>query len=183
MTLGKEEIQKLFLGGLMFAGLIYCYFFMLLGPMQTKREATAKQVTDLRAKVTEAKKQIARTTQLEAAAPAHALTVKQLGALIPDAAPVSWFPTRLADHFKQYGVDKATTRLNSEAQEPELTGFRLTTWGVDFPKAEFGPMAHALADFENDDLLAEISNLQLDSTKDDPASQHVTLTLNHLVKQ
>jgi hypothetical protein len=183
MTLGKEEIQKLVLGGLMLIGLVYCYFTMLLGPMQVKRTTTQTQIDQIRVKITEAKKQISRATALEAAAPAHALTVKQLSALVPDGSPVAWFPTRLSEHFKQYGLDKATTRLNSEAPEPQLTGFRQTTWGVEFQKAEFGPLAVALAGFENEHLLAEISNLQLDVLKDDPASQHVTLTLNHLVKQ
>lgn len=183
MSLGKEEIQKLVLGGIMFVALVYCYFALLLGPLQNSRENTKKQITDLNAKVTDAKKQISRANALEAAAPTHALTLKHLTALVPDGAPVAWFPTRLSDHFKQFGVDKATTRLNSEAPEPELTGFRLTTWGVEFPKAEFGSLAHALAEFENEQLLAEIANVQIDVLKDEPAVQHVTLTLNHLVKQ
>ena len=37
MKLGKEEIQKIVLGVLLFFGLIYSYFDMLLGPPQQTR--------------------------------------------------------------------------------------------------------------------------------------------------
>ncbi len=182
MKLGKEEIQKIVLGGLLLVGLVYGYFTMLLGPLASSRERTQKEIDEVRGQLTGAKKQIARTNTLEAAAPAHALAVKQLTALIPDGSPVAWLPTRLADFFKQYGVDKAATRLNSETPEPELAGYRLTTWGVDFQKAEFGPLALALAGLENEQLLAEISTVQIEALKEEPGSQHVTLTLNHIVK-
>src|SRR4051812_40791755 len=119
MKLGKDEIQKIVLGGIMLIGLIYCYFSMLLGPLETQRTNTQKKIEEMRAKVTEAKKQISRAAVLEAQAPTHALTVKQISALIPEGSPVAWFPTRLGDHFKQYGIDKSATRLNGEGAEPE----------------------------------------------------------------
>jgi hypothetical protein len=183
MTLGKEEIQKIVLGALLLVGLVYCYFSMLLGPLVKGHAVKRQQIAELRAKVTEAKKQISRTKTLEASAPAHAVTLKQLTALIPEGAPVSWLPTRIAEFFKQYGVDKAATRLNSEAPEPDVPGFRMTTWGAEFPKADFGSLGRALADFENQQLLAEVATLQIEVLKEDPEAQHVTMTLNHLVKQ
>lgn len=183
MKLGKEEIQKIVLGGMMLVVLVYCYFSMLLFPLQHSHEVTRKQITDFTAKIGDEKKQLSRTATLEAAAPAHALTLKQLTALIPDGSPVAWFPTRVSDHFKQFGVDKAVTHLNGETPEKELTGFRGTSWGIEFQKVEFVPLAQALAGFENDEPLAEILSLQIDCLKDDIELQHVLLTVNNLVKQ
>ena len=156
--------------------LMYCYFSMMLFPLQARHEATRKKIAELSSKVAEAKGQISREKTLEAAAPAHALTLKQLSALIPDGSPVAWFPTRVSDYFKQYGVEKAVTRQTGEAPEKELTGFRATSWTVEFPKAAFVPMAKALAGFENDQPLAEISSLTIDTLRDDVESQHVLFT-------
>lgn len=183
MTLGKEEIQKIVLGAMMLVVLVYCYFSLLLFPLQRNHEVTRKRIEDYNKKIMAAKGQIARRDALRASAPTHALTLKQLSALIPEGSPVAWFPTRVSDYFKQYGVEKAVTRLTSEGKEAELTGFRDTTWAVDFQRVNFVPMAQALAGFENDQPLAEISSLQIESLKDDVESQHVLLNVNNLVKQ
>ena len=78
MKLGKDEIQKIVLGAIMLIVLVYCYFSMLLFPLQNGHEVTRKRIAELTTKVTEQKKQISRTKTLEDAAPAHALTLKQL---------------------------------------------------------------------------------------------------------
>ena len=55
MKLGKDEIQKIFLGGLMLIGLLYCYFAMLLGPLGTNKEQNEKKAAEFRAKIVAAK--------------------------------------------------------------------------------------------------------------------------------
>ena len=42
MKLGKDEIQKMFLGVLVLCGLLYCYVTMLLEPLD-KQEQDAQQ--------------------------------------------------------------------------------------------------------------------------------------------
>ena len=69
MKLGKEEIQKLVLGGLMVIGVIYCYFTLLLGPLSRQQAATRKGIEDLGPMIAAAKAQIARTANVERAAP------------------------------------------------------------------------------------------------------------------
>lgn len=183
MKLGKDEIQKIVLGGILLVVLVYCYFGFLLGPLQDSHEATKKKTQEIAAKVNDAKAQIKRTKDLEAQAPQQQLVLKQLTATIPDGSPVAWFPTRVSEYFKQHGVDKVVTRLNTETPEKDLPGYRETSWGIEFPKADFVPLAEALAGFENDQPLVEISGLQIESLKDDVESQHVVLTVNNLVKQ
>lgn len=183
MKLGKEEIQKLFLGGLMLVGLIYCYFAMLLGPLGDKKTANEKKVEEFRAKIVAAKKELKQAKDVEDSAPQHALVLKQINALIPDGSPVAWFPVRVTDLFKQYGLDRTSTRVTQEAPEKELAGYKKLTWGVEITKAEFLPMAEALANFENNELLAEISGVQIETTLDSIGTQRVLLTVNNIVKQ
>ena len=65
MKLGKDEIQKLVLGGLMLIGLIYGYFSMLLGPLSTRQESARKKIIALGPQIAEAKAHHASQTQLK----------------------------------------------------------------------------------------------------------------------
>jgi len=109
--------------------------------------------------------------------------MRQLAAMIPDGSPVAWFPPRMGDFFKKQGIDKVATRLTGEALEKELEGFRKLSWGIDLPKVEFATYAQAIATLENDEPLLEINAMQIDASRDDVESQHVSLIINNLVKQ
>ena len=183
MKFGKEEIQKMVLGAIMLCALLYGYFAMLLGPLGTSREQNEHKTAEIRGKITEAKKQIKKAQDMETAAPQHALLLKQINALIPEGSPVAWFPVRVTDLFKQYGLDRTSTRLTQEATDKELTGYKRITWGVELTKTDFVPMAEALANFENSEILAEVSGLQVETTLDDSGTQRVLLTVNNIVKQ
>jgi len=136
MKFGKDEIQKMVLGGLMLVGLLYCYFVLLLGPLGTSRAQKQTQITEVRGKIAEAKKQIKKAQDVENAAPQHNLTIKHITALIPEGSPVAWFPVRVTEVFKQYGLDKTVTRMATEVPEKELTGYKRISWGIELPKAE-----------------------------------------------
>jgi hypothetical protein len=183
MKLGKDEIQKLVLGGLMLIGLIYGYFSMLLGPLSTRQQTARKNIIALGPQIAEAKAQMRRTQELERNAPAATMTAQQVEAMIPEGSPVAWFPPRIAEFFKRQGVDKSATKLNNEFPEKDLSGFRRMSWGVDLPKVEFAPFAVAIAALENEEPLLEITSMQLDASRDDVESQHALITVNNLVKQ
>lgn len=183
MKLGKEEIQKLVLGVLLFFGLIYSYFDLLLGPLVKRQEATHASIVALGPEIAAAKAQVERTRQLEAGAVTAQLTARQVDAMIPEGSPVAWFPTRMGEFFKKQGIDKALTRMNGEVPDKELAGFRKLVWGVDLPKVEFVTFAEAVAALENEEPLYEIAALQIDASREDVESQHALITLNNLVKQ
>jgi hypothetical protein len=183
MKLGKEEIQKIFLGGLMLIGLLYCYFAMLLMPLGLSKVQNEKKTEEFRAKIVAAKKELKQAQDVEASAPQHAVLLKQINALIPEGSPVAWFPVRVTDLFKQYGLDRTSTRMTQEATDKELTGYKRITWGVEISKAEFGPMGEAIASFENNELLAEISGVQIETTLEAAGTQRVLLTVSNIVKQ
>lgn len=182
MKLGKEEIQKMFLGGLMLVGLIYCYFAMLLGPLALKKVQNEKKTEEFRVKIAAAKKELKQAQDVEASAPQSALLLKQIDALIPEGSPVAWFPVRVTELFKQYGLDRTSTRMTQEVPDKELAGYKRLTWGVEITKADFMPMGEAIASFENSELLAEISGVQIESTLEAIGTQRILLTLNSIVK-
>jgi hypothetical protein len=183
MKLGKEEIQKIVLGGLMLIGIVYVYFTMLLGPLVQRQGLVRQSIIDLEPQIAAAHAQLKKTAASEAAAPAATRTLAQVSAMIPEGSPVAWFPTRLGDFFKKHGVEKAATRLNNEAPDKNLPGFRRLSWSVDLPRVDFIPFAAAIAKLENEEPLVEIGTMQVDTSRDDAESQHILITLNSLVKQ
>jgi hypothetical protein len=183
MKLGKDELQKIFLGVLMLLTLAYGYFEMLLSPLKKAQAANRKEIAALTASIAEARAHIRKAQEAEATVPGAERVVKQVKAMIPEGAPVAWFPTHVAEHFKRQGVDKAATRLNSEQLEKDLAGFRRMFWSVDLAKVEFVPFAQALADFENEEPLVEISNIQISAAADNVELQRVSLNLRTLVTQ
>ncbi len=183
MKLGKEEIQKIVLGVLLLFGVLYSYFDLLLGPLEKRQEATRQSVEALGPEIAKAKAQIEKTRVLEQNAANVALTARQVEAMIPEGAPVAWFPTRMAEFFKRNGLDKTVTRLTTEAPDKELQGFRALSWGVDLPKVEFVAFSKALAALENEEPLLEVSALQINANREDVETQRILLTVNNLIKQ
>jgi hypothetical protein len=102
--------------------------------------------------------------------------------MIPEGAPVAWFPTLIGDFFKKQGVDKITTRLASEAPEKELPGYKRVNWSVEVPKAESLSFAVSLAELENQEPLMEVQGITIEAQREDPEKQRVLLTLNSIVK-
>lgn len=183
MKMDKDQIQKIGLSGLLLVGVVYCYFTMLLGPL-TKRQTLAEaRMGELNPKLEEARKQIKATQALEQQAPLAVATLNSINSLIPDGAPIAWFPPRIVEFFKRQGIDKAVARFANEAPEKELTGYRRLFWSIDLPKAGFVSLAVAVAGLENEEPLLEIRNLQIDVMKEDPQNQHVLLSVASLSKQ
>jgi hypothetical protein len=183
MKLGKEEIQKIVLGALLLIGVIYSYFDLLLGPLMKRADQTEVSIGALGPEIANANAQIAKTQQLEKDSPKATLPMRQAESMIPEGAPVAWFPTRMTEFFKKQGIDKAATRMTGEAVDKELPGFRKIIWGVDLPKVEFVSFGQAVAALENEEPLLEISALQIDASRDDVEMQHAFITVNNLVKQ
>ncbi len=183
MKLGKDEIQKLVLGGLLFVGMVYGYFDLLLFPLKKRQDAATKSTVALGPEILNAEAQIKKAAELEKSVPEKTLVLRQVDAMIPEGSPVAWFPTKVGDFFKRQGIEKATTKINSEAPEKDLPGFRRLAWGIDFPKVVYGEFGNAIAALENEEPLLEIRTMQIDASRDDAESQRSTITVNNLVKQ
>lgn len=183
MKLAKEEVQKLVLGGLLVAGVVYSYFNLLLFPLKKAQRAAEKSTVALGPEIQNAKAQIKKTHDLELTVPEKTIVARQVDAMIPEGSPVAWFPTKVGDFFKRQGIEKATTKINSEVPEKDLAGFRRLSWGIDFPKVVYNQFGSAIAALENEEPLLEIRTMQIDASRDDAESQRSTITVQNLVKQ
>jgi hypothetical protein len=183
MKLSKDQKQKLMLGGMMVIGVIYGFIEFLISPAQNARAAALKNIGTIQPKIDAAKAQIAKTNGLEAKLPETSKFNAQVAAMIPEGSPVAWFPPRVADYFKQQGIDKVSARANSDTVEKELTGYKRYNWGVEIPRAEFIALGTALAEMENGEPLLEIQAIDIEANRDDAQAQRANLTINTLVRQ
>lgn len=181
--LGKEEIQKIVLGILLGIGVVFGYFEWLLNPLKARHEFTIKNIAALEPEIRNAKAQLSRDAAVLEQAPMAKQTLTQIDTMIPEGAPVAWFPPRITDFFKLRGIDKVTTRLNSEAPHPVLPGYRRLSWGVDLPKVECISFSKALATLENSEPLLSVESITIESLREEPDAQHVSLVLINTVKQ
>ena len=114
MKLTKSEVEKLVLGGALCAGLLFAYFSLLLGPLNTKEKRALLTIAETQPKIDGAKGQVDKTEALEKKAPEAQKTLDQNKALIPAGAPVAWFPPRMQDFLKKKGVEKTSMRMSGE---------------------------------------------------------------------
>ena len=182
MKFRKEDVQKLALGLLLAIGVVYGYFSLLLGPLKRQQKSTMTSLSALEPEIKKAQADLERVKQIQAEAPKATATMAQIDAMIPEGAPVAWFPTVMGDFFKKQGVEKITTRMSSEVTEKDLAGYRRINWGVDVPRVDCLRFAASLAELENQELLVEIQGLTIESLKEEPEAQHVLLTLNNIVR-
>jgi len=183
MKFGKEEIQKIVLGGLVGVGVIYSYFDLLLGPLKTRHANTLKSIAALQPEISRAKGLIAKGNTIRDQAPQAEATIAQIDAMIPEGAPVAWFPTRMTEFFKTHGIDKVSTRMTGEAPHPSLSGYRRITWNIEIPKVECLRFGAALAALENTEPLISVETCNIDTQREEPDVQRVSITLSNIVKQ
>lgn len=166
----------------MFFGVIYGYFDMLLNPVRRWQLTTATSIIALDPEIDKAKEQLKRSASVVNDAPKVVNSIAQIDAMIPEGAPVSWFPVLIADFFKKAGFDKAVTHMNAETVDKDTPGYRRVTWSIDVPRVDCIGFAKAIAQLENEQPLIEIQALSLESMRDDPEGQHVLLTVQNIIK-
>lgn len=182
MKLGKEEIQKIFLGVLVLIGVLYYYFSMLLGPLD-KKEADAKaKIAQLTPQIDEANKTIKGAMPFEKKGTEATETLDQIKSLIPDGAPIAWFPPKIIDFFKRQGIEKTAVHLGGENTDKDLPGFKKLIWSLDIPRVDVVQLGIAIAALENEHPLIEINSLQIEDLKDNVQYQSAKITLTTTIK-
>jgi len=174
----KEQVKKLFLGGLGLIALLYVYFSFFLGPLNKSRDAVQAKIKDLQTKISTSKAEISKAAKLEETA--HSATVRYdaLRALSPEGAPIAWFPPRMKTFLSTHQIDKGTTRLetNSACKEKELADWSRYLWIIDLPQADFSTLGRALAALENSEPLLSVTRLRIHAGSEDPEFQQVSMT-------
>jgi len=182
MKFNKDEIQKIVLLALVLVGFLYVYFDIMIGGITADEAKKSGVIAELTPKIADARKQIKRTADLEEQAASVSETLEEIKGMIPEGAPIAWFPPKIADYFKRQGIEKVTTSLNGELGDPELEGFRKLTWTIAVPKVDYNKLGIAIAGLENEIPLLEIIKVQIAPNNEDPVSQTVALSVMTIVK-
>lgn len=182
--LSKDDIQKIVLSALMLIGLIYSYFTFLIGPMNFRETRDLAAIEALDKKLAEAKIKLLRTRNLGQDAKAAAETLSQVNEQIPDGSPIAWFPPRIRAFCERHNIKDVVVRLGSTAKpaDPTLVAYNNVTWTIEIPQTPFAVLGNALSGLENEEMLLEITHLQLSNLGDNLENQRVSLTVTTLLK-
>jgi hypothetical protein len=155
---------------------------MLLGPLE-KQEADAKgKIAQLKPQIDEANKAIKDAVPFEKKGAEATETLDQIKSLIPDGAPIAWFPPKIIEFFKRQGIEKTAVHLGGENSDKDLPGFKKLSWGLEIPRVDVVQLGIAIAALENEHPLIEINNLQIEELKDNVQYQSVKITLTTTIK-
>jgi hypothetical protein len=183
--LSKDEIKKLALSTMGFIFLLYVYFTFFLGPLQKSRDSTLAQIYELQNKIDGSKGEIAKASTLEKQAKESTARFAALKSLIPDGAPIAWFPPRMKTFFANQQIDHAVARLESNAsfKQPELTGWTKYNWLIELPQADFAAFGKAIADLENAEPLLSITKLSIHVLSNDSQFQQVGIAATTIIEK
>ena len=177
VKLSKDQIQKLALSAMGFFGLVYVYFSFFLGPLNSSRDATLNQISELQGKIANSKNELTKTAKLEKQAETATTRFAALKALSPEGAPIAWFPPRIKTFFANQEIDKATARLESSAayKEADLANWMRYNWVIELPQADYSTLGKAVAALENSEPLLTFTRVTIKALPEDPQFQQVSL--------
>jgi len=173
----------MFLGFLLLGGLLYCYFSMLLGPLDKDEDAANATIRDKSPQVETDKETIKSAKALKAGADAADATLDQIKSMIPNGSQRAWFPPLITEFFNRQGIDKISVRYGDEGPDKDLAGFKRGAWGLDITHVEIVQLALSIAAFENEHPLMEIDSLQIEASKDSVQYQTARMNVSTVIKQ
>ena len=182
--LSKDQIQKIFLSSLLMIGLIYCYFTFLIEPLGKSVTDAATHTEELNGKLAKARSEVLRSKSVEEQARAATETMAQANDMIPEGAPIAWFPPRMTAFFNRHNLKGVGVRGGAAgvAGEPGLKDFRNGEWTLELPPASINQLGIVLAGLENEEKLMEITHLAISTQADAPEKQHASLNVVTLLK-
>ena len=183
--LSKDEIKKLALSAMGFVFLLYVYFTFFLGPLQKSRDTTLGQINELQKKIDGSKGEMAKASNLEKQAKESTARFAALKSLIPDGAPIAWFPPRMKTFFANQQIDKAAARLESNTtfKQPELSGWTKYNWLIELPQADFAALGKSIADLENAEPLLSVTKLSIHLLPTEPQFQQVGIAATTVIEK
>jgi hypothetical protein len=183
--MSKQEKKKIFLGAVGLIALIYVYFTFFIGPLNKSRGAVENKIAEVENKIAASKSELSKAARLEENARGAINRNTAIRALIPEGAPIAWFPPRMRTFFANQQIDKATARLEATAPvaEKELENWMRYVWVIDLPQTDFALLGHAIAALENSEPLLAITKLRIHAGGDEPELQQVTFTASTLIEK
>lgn len=182
--LSKDDIQKISLSGLLLVGLIYGYFTFLIGPLNFSETRNTAAIAALDAQLADARTKVLRARNLGNDARQATETLTQINEQIPDGSPIAWFPPRIRAFFERHNIKDTVIRIGSSDRpgEAALANYNNVQWTIEIPQVSFGALGIALSGLENEEMLLEITRLQINGLPNDLENQRVSINASTLLK-
>ena len=182
--LTKDQIQKITLSSLLMVGLIYCYFTFLIAGLNKADRESAVAIEGLDKDIAKAKSTVKRSSSVEEQSRSAEETLAQVNDMIPDGAPIAWFPPRMNAFFARHNVKGIAVHSGGIDATPDsvMKDYRNANWTLDIPQIGATALGISLAGLENEEKLVEITRLQITTQADAPEKQRVSLGLLTLLK-
>ena len=183
MKFNKDQIQKIFLSSLLMIGLVYCYSSFLIGPLGKQDTNNAAAIEELDGKLEKARTEVKRSHSVQEQAKSAEETLAQVNDMIPEGAPIAWFPPRIKAFFDRHNLKGASVQSSGiDAPDPTMGGYRNAKWTIDLPQTGTTQLGIALMGLENEEKLLEITRLQISTVPDSPEKQHISMNVLTLLK-
>lgn len=181
----SDQIKKLALSAMGFVFLLYVYFTFFLGPLQKIRAGTLAEIDQLQKKIDGSKSEMAKAATLERQAKEATARFAALKAMIPDGAPIAWFPPRMKAFFANQQIDKAVARLESNTafKQSDMANWTKYNWLIELPQADFAALGRAIADLENNEPLLSVTKLSIHILPNDPQFQQVGIAATTVIEK
>jgi hypothetical protein len=176
--LSKDQVQKIFLSGLMMIALIYCYFTFLITPMSKTDAANLVSIESLDTQLAQAHSQELRSRAIQAQSHTADETLAQVNDMIPEGEPIAWFPPKMRDFLERQNLKNVAVRpAGAAAAEAGMGELKSENWSIDVPQSGFTQLGIAVAGLENAEKLLQITHLQISTQVDNPEKQHVSINV------
>lgn len=182
--LDKDQIQKISLSALMMIILVYCYFNFLLAPLNKQEVNATSRIAALDAQIEKAKTLVKRGKAVQDQGASAEEMLAQINDRIPEGAPIAWFPPQMRAFFERHNLKDTTTRGGTldKPDDLNLAAFKNSSWVIDIPATGADQLGIALAGLENENVLLEITHLQINTQPDNLEKQRVSLNVITLLK-
>ncbi len=105
-------------------------------PLRQKEAQMRRDVSGLRERIKEARDEFHEIKEQEQAVGRERSALNAVHPDVPPGPAVVWFPVRLKEHLRRFGVAEVVIRQNTALPEPGLAGFERTYWRLSFPAQE-----------------------------------------------
>jgi len=183
--LSSDQVKKLALSSMGFVVLLYVYFTFFLGPLHKIRDGTLAEINQTQKKIDGSKAELAKSASLERQAKDATARFAALKAMIPDGAPIAWFPPRMKTFFSNQQIDKAVARLesNTNFKQGEMTNWSKYNWLIELPQADFAALGRSVSDLENNEPLLSVTKLSIHVIPTDPQFQQVAIAATAVIEK
>ncbi len=179
--LNKDQIQKIVLSTILLVGSVVAYIVLVFQPLKAKIIRTTGQIAATEKAIKTADGQIRKTAALEPEATKASELLAHLQEVVPEGAPIAWFPLKMSSYFSRHDISDVVTRQGPIETIGDAGGekFQDQGWSVEIPKAGFIPLGMAVAGLENEEPLLEIISFEISRSDRDPEFQVVKLGISH----